>query len=75
MICLLLQLVLKGEDGRKKAFRRIGLTKLSPWADSNALEESDDGMAKILVPQYRDNDMPHVRAYGADQGTHEILLV
>lgn len=75
MICLLLQLVLKGDDGRKKAFRRIGLTKLSPWADSKALEEGKDGMAKILIPQYRDNDMPHVRGYNAEEGTHEILLV
>jgi hypothetical protein len=75
MICLLLQLVLTGENGKKKAFRRIGLTKLSPWADSKALEEGKDGMAKILIPHPRDGEMPHVGPYDAKQGTHEILLV
>jgi len=79
MICLLLQLVLEGEDGRKKAFRRVGLTKLSPWADSKALEMVDDPkgerMARILIPKARDNDMPHVRGYNAKDRTHEILLM
>jgi hypothetical protein len=75
MICLLLQSVLIGEDGVKKAFRRIGLTKLSPWADSKALEEGKDGMAKILVPHERDGEMPHLGPYNSEEGTLEILLV
>lgn len=79
MVCLLLQLVLEGKYAEQKAFRRIGLTKLSPWADSKALEEEMDAsrksMAKILVPRTGHMNMPHVDGYDPKEGTHKILLV
>jgi hypothetical protein len=84
LICLLLQLEPEGEHGRQNAFRRIGLTKLSPWADSKALDDTEitasgsrvrTGVPKILRVEDSDVDMPHQGGYDAKEGTHRILLV
>ncbi|RMZ68292.1 heterokaryon incompatibility [Pyrenophora seminiperda CCB06] len=66
--CLLLQLVRGNEPG--PAFRRIGLTKLSPWADSVALHDY-----KMLDVYGSDVDMPHYQGYDAETGMHRILIV
>jgi len=64
IICLLLQL-LKEHD--KSTYRRIGLTKLSPWADSGTVH-------KILDVYPSDVDMPH-QGYDAKTGMHRILII
>jgi hypothetical protein len=71
LICLLLQLV-----STKHAFRRIGLTKLSPWADSEALKVCADGDLgpEILRVSESDVDMPH-QGYNPKNGRHRIVLV
>ncbi|PSN69911.1 HET-domain-containing protein [Corynespora cassiicola Philippines] len=67
LICLLIQLVKEHSSG--PAFRRIGLTKLSPWADSRALNDE-----KILESYNSDVDMPH-QGYDAMTGEHTILML
>lgn len=67
LTCLILQLI-KGH-ARNPAFRRIGLTKLSPWADNKALHQQ-----KILEVYGSDVDMPH-HGYDPETGMHRILIV
>lgn len=67
LTCLILQLV-KGHE-RGPAFKRIGLTKLSPWADNKALRDQ-----KILEVFPSDIDMPH-QGYDAETGMHRILII
>ncbi|KAF2794773.1 hypothetical protein K505DRAFT_241443 [Melanomma pulvis-pyrius CBS 109.77] len=64
-ICLLLQLVKRHESG--PAYKRIGLTKLSPWADSGTAD-------KILDVFQSDIDMPH-QGYDPETGMHRILII
>lgn len=70
--CLILQLV-KGKvvkDHEKgPAFRRIGLTKLSPWADHKALHN-----LQILEVYGSDMDMPH-QGYDQNTGMHRIVII
>jgi hypothetical protein len=72
LICLLLQEV-KGKkiDGIEGGgmYRRIGLTKLSPWADHMALQQN-----KILEVFSSDIDLPH-QGFDAETGMHRILIV
>jgi hypothetical protein len=63
LICLLLQLV----HGEKATFRRIGLTKLSPWADKLARHQLLDSFES-------DVDIPH-DDYDAETGTHGFYLI
>lgn len=65
IICLILQLVRSHPSG--PAFRRVGLTKLSPWADNGAVH-------KILDVFQSDVAMPH-QGYDAKTGMHRILIV
>ena len=65
MICLLLQLIKGHPDG--PAFRRVGLSKLSPWANGRTIE-------KIRQPCWNDIDMPH-QGYDESTGMHRILLI
>jgi hypothetical protein len=72
LVCLLLQLV-----PNKRVFRRIGLTKLSPWADSEALKQDSargDLEPEILKVRESDVDMPH-QGYNAQEGLHRIMLI
>jgi hypothetical protein len=66
---LLLQLVKDGKADDGPAFRRIGLTKLSPWADHKALHND-----KVLEVFNSDVDMPH-RGYDQETGMHRILII
>lgn len=68
MTCLLLQLIKGHEDG--PAYRRIGITKLSPWAANKALHPEHG----ILEVYGSDVDMPH-QGYDGATGTHRILVV
>ncbi|KAF2118166.1 hypothetical protein BDV96DRAFT_488974 [Lophiotrema nucula] len=67
-VCLLLQLKRDWTESGP-VFRRIGLTKLSPWADNRAMQED-----KVLEAFPSDVDMPH-QGYDPETGTHRIVLV
>lgn len=71
VICLILQLVrgrdIEGFSGGEHAFRRIGLTKLSPWADHLTAHG-------ILEPFESDIGMPH-QDYDSKTGMHRILII
>jgi hypothetical protein len=74
LMCLLLQLV-----PEKNVFRRIGLTKLSPWADSKALEDCSinakgDCGPRILKVEESDVGIPH-QGYNAEEGLQRIVLI
>lgn len=67
LTCLILQL----DKNHKKGvvFRRVGVTKLSPYADHNALDK-----LKILEAYPSDISMPH-RGYDPETGMHRIMIV
>jgi Heterokaryon incompatibility protein (HET) len=67
IICLLLQAAEGFEDG---TFKRIGLTKLSPWGDKLA-RNLETG---ILKSYDSDIDLPH-RHYDLETGMHQIVLI
>jgi len=67
IICLLLQAAGGFEDG---TFRRIGLTKLSPWGDKQA-RNLETG---ILKSYESDIAMP-CRDYDPETGMHKIVLI
>ncbi|KAJ4339842.1 hypothetical protein N0V95_007679 [Ascochyta clinopodiicola] len=73
LICLIVQHLPDHEPGRA-VFRRIGVTKLSPWADSKALAKSVQDDFKILEFMQSDVDMPKER-YDAAKGRHMIRLI
>ncbi|KAJ9655038.1 hypothetical protein H2201_008890 [Coniosporium apollinis] len=62
--CLLLQLL---KDWEQPTFRRIGLTKLSPWGDKLARHS-------ILHVFQSDIAMPH-QGYNSKTGKHRIVIV
>ncbi|KAF1949897.1 HET-domain-containing protein [Byssothecium circinans] len=67
LTCLILQLV-KGHP-MGNVFRRIGLTRLSPWADHVAVHNDS-----LLEVYGSDVDMPH-QGYDPQTGMHRILLI
>jgi hypothetical protein len=68
MTCLILQLIQGHENGPN--FRRIGLTKLSPWADVKAFS-SEHGILEVYGS---DVNMPH-QGYDGTTGMHRIRVV
>ena len=74
LTCLLVQW-LPGHEAGSAVFRRIGLTKLSPWADSEALAKSKtQGDFKILDMLESDVNMPYEK-YDPEEGRHMIRLI
>ncbi|KAF3042819.1 hypothetical protein E8E11_001858 [Didymella keratinophila] len=78
LTCLLVQW-LPGHAAGSAVFRRIGITKLSPWADSEALARPKEngnpiGDFKILDMLQSDVNMPYER-YDPEEGRHLIRLV
>lgn len=78
LTCLLVQW-LPGHVAGSAVFRRIGITKLSPWADSEALARPKEngkpvGAFKILEMLQSDVNMPYER-YDPEEGKHLIRLI
>ncbi|KAF2631024.1 HET-domain-containing protein [Macroventuria anomochaeta] len=79
LTCLLVQW-LPGHEAGAAVFRRIGITKLSPWADSEALARRKDeqgklvGDFKILEMLESDVNMPYEN-YDPVNGKHMIRLI
>lgn len=70
IICLLLQLVKEDTcDGPITMYKRIGLTKLSPWADNSAVQS-----LRILEAFDSDVTIPN-QGYDWETGTHRILII
>lgn len=71
-------LIVQHQPGHKAGaavFKRIGVTRLSPWADSEALKKkSKHDEFKILEFMQSDVDMPYER-YDVGRGRHMIRLV
>jgi hypothetical protein len=65
MTCLLLQQI--ESDDQPGVYRRIGLTKLSPWADKLARR-------RILDRQESDVDISH-QEYDEISGRHQIVII
>ncbi|KAF3035217.1 hypothetical protein E8E12_003757 [Didymella heteroderae] len=73
LTCLLVQHYPRHSSG--PVFKRIGITKLSQWADSKTLEISEgQGIYRILEHEHRDVDMPHLD-YDSRTGMHKIRLI
>ncbi|KAL1655901.1 hypothetical protein SLS61_001464 [Didymella pomorum] len=78
LTCMLVQW-LPGHAAGSAVFRRIGITKLSPWADSEALARPKEhgkpvGDFKILEMLQSDVGMPYEQ-YDAEEGRHLIRLI
>jgi hypothetical protein len=74
LTCLLVQ-HLPHHSAGPAVFRRIGVTKLSPWADSKALARRK-GRKEFGILEFVQSDinMPY-EAYDAETGTHMIKLI
>lgn len=76
LTCLILQLEKSCKEG--PAFRRVGITKLSPYGDHKALEDLE-----ILKAYESDGAMPHrgddpktgKKGYDPETGMHRIFLI
>ncbi|KZM22379.1 hypothetical protein ST47_g6488 [Ascochyta rabiei] len=71
MICLILRL----QDKETGVFTRMGITKLSPFWDKLAMDETEDTRHRILEVYPGDIDLPHDGVYDEDEGRHRICLI
>lgn len=74
LTCLIVQHQPNHKAGRA-VFKRIGVTRLSPWADSKVLaRRSLRDEFEILRRMHSDVDMPYEK-YDDEAGSHMIRLI
>ena len=70
IICLILRL----SNNARKEFQRIGVTKLTPYMDKDALSKTKEAEHKILEAWPSDGSLPH-DGWKHDTGMHKIWLI